>query len=77
MESDEIIKILKKAFNPYRCEFYFPDFGSEMSFRVFNDKNETIITKKEETGWRFSHTELDSIIRRTKKEIKDMGYVID
>ena len=77
MESEEIKKILKASFPPYRCEVEIEGFKDKMSFRVFNKKNEPIITVKKEIGWRFGHTNLDSIIRGAKKEIKQMGYSID
>ena len=78
MEADEIKKILKKSFSPYRCDVEIPGFEDRMKFRVLNEKNETIISSREITlGMRFNHTSLESIISSAKKEIKKKGYSID
>lgn len=73
MEPERIKQKLETEFSPLRCDVEFFDFENRMRFSIFNKKNEPIITIPEVIiGMKFNDTSLDSIIRRTKKEIKKL-----
>lgn len=78
MTPHEIKQSIIKGFLPYRCVAELWDYEDKIRFRVYDENNKPIITIPElEVNAIKNQSELESLIKFYKAEIKNLGFDID